>query len=688
MSAYLKQRFAAIPNNVWFVLLTLACLMPFLDKAFHIDDTLFLRAAQQIQNHPADFYGFSMNWFGTTQPMIENFDNPPLACYYIALVAAAFGWSETVLHLSFLLPAAMVILGILSLAKYHCSRPAVAAIIALTMPVFIISSTTLMCDVLMLAFWIWTIVFFERGLQCGGIRFFFLSGFLGGMAVLTKFSGIALIPLLAVYGLHRTRRHGWWLVALFVPLLLAGACEWITYSLYGKGLFLTAAGVSSKSKGHGGSFLERCIVGISFVGGCFLPLLLFIPYLWSAKRIITGLCLLLPCLLVFPRLGKYSLLWNVDGTPDWLLFVQSVLFLIGGVHVLLLAASDVWSHRSPSSLLLLLWTFGIFTFAAGLNWSINGRSILPMLPAVAILIVRRLDRQFACATVQRRWWPLWPVLPGIAISLGLARADVDLAKTGRLAAAELFARYRTTENKLWFEGHWGFQYYMEQRGAKALERDFALPKKGDIVVVPSEAVNTFDLSTDLVRLLDTLEYRPNTFCSTMSLSAGAGFYAATAGPFPFSLGRIDPERFYIFQVVETMEAARKASGGMSRTGAVAQQFELERRALECEAAIRHNPNHENAHLQLARFLAARSKFQEAGNQFSEVLRINPQNGEAHFEFATLLVQLKKRDDAVSHYRAAVQLMPDNIRASEALSKFLAANKDLPGSASEKTNFLK
>ena len=138
----------------------------------------------------------------------------------------------------------------------------------------------------------------------------------------------------------------------------------------------------------------------------------------------------------------------------------------------------------------------------------------------------------------------------------------------------------------------------------------------------------------------------------------------------------------MFQVIETLEGAYKARGGVSKTGAVAQQFELERRALECEVAIRHNPNHENAHLLLARFLAARKKAREAGNQFSEVLRINPKNGEAHFEFATLLAQLNKRDDALSHYRAAVHLMPDNIHASEALSKFLAANKDLSGTDAE------
>ena len=38
-----------VPPLMWLLVLTAACLLPFVKKAFHIDDTLFLRAAEQIQ---------------------------------------------------------------------------------------------------------------------------------------------------------------------------------------------------------------------------------------------------------------------------------------------------------------------------------------------------------------------------------------------------------------------------------------------------------------------------------------------------------------------------------------------------------------------------------------------------------------------------------------------------------------
>ena len=63
------------------VLVTVACLGPFVGKAFHIDDPLFLWTAKQIQARPFDFYGCTVNWYGFEMPMTAATQNPPLAGY-------------------------------------------------------------------------------------------------------------------------------------------------------------------------------------------------------------------------------------------------------------------------------------------------------------------------------------------------------------------------------------------------------------------------------------------------------------------------------------------------------------------------------------------------------------------------------------------------------------------------------
>src|ERR1043166_8185327 len=78
-------------------------LLPFINKAFHIDDTLLLVMARRVQSHPFDPYGMNYNWHGTPQSMWFDLQNPPLTSYLQAAVTAlAGGQVEWVLHLAFL----------------------------------------------------------------------------------------------------------------------------------------------------------------------------------------------------------------------------------------------------------------------------------------------------------------------------------------------------------------------------------------------------------------------------------------------------------------------------------------------------------------------------------------------------------------------------------------------------------
>src|SRR5215510_1794322 len=117
----------------------IAVLVPFLNKAFHIDDPLFLWMAQQISVNPADPYGFAVNWYTTSQPMFSIMQNPPLTSYYMALMASFLGWSEPAMHGAFLVPAVAAVLGTFLLARRLCNSPLLAALLLLFTPVFLVS---------------------------------------------------------------------------------------------------------------------------------------------------------------------------------------------------------------------------------------------------------------------------------------------------------------------------------------------------------------------------------------------------------------------------------------------------------------------------------------------------------------------------------------------------------------------
>jgi 4-amino-4-deoxy-L-arabinose transferase-like glycosyltransferase len=523
---------------------TVILLLPFVGKAFHIDDPLFLKAANHIRSNPLDFYGFRVNWYGTEQPMWEVTKNPPLGSFFLALAAGLGGWSEIALHLAFLLPAVAAALGTLLLARRFCTRPVVATLAAIATPAFLVSSTNVMCDVLLVALWVWAIELWIRGLERGRPSLLVLSGLLIALAALTKYFGVALVPLLFVDGLARTRRPGWWAAVLLVPIVaLAGYQIW-TRNLYGRGLLSDAAAYSTLIRFRSGPVLSAKIVtGLSFAGGCLAPVIFFAPWLWRARTIaLLSVCGVL--LVVAARLGLPAKTLGVTGAGS---LVQLTLFGLAGAGVVALAAEDVWPRRDADSILLCLWIFGTLLFAVLFNWAVNARSLLPAAPALGILIARRLERRPSLLR-GGRLLPAAPLAAATALSLAVAWADWRLADAGRTAAALLSASGNPV-GTLWFEGHWGFQHYMEARGARALDWRRSHLGRGDRVAIPIDNTNLVALPADAVVHCAVQDFPVLPFLATLSPPLRAGFYLDEWGPLPFAFGRVSPERYVLLDVV-------------------------------------------------------------------------------------------------------------------------------------------
>src|SRR5213592_4224630 len=180
------------------VIAVIAASVAFLNTAFHIDDTLFLWMAQQVSQHPADPYGFFVNWYGSAMPMFSVMQNPPLNAYYMALAASFFGWSELAMHGAFLFPAVVAVLGTFFLAQRLSGSPLLGALLVLFTPVFLVSATTVMCDVWLLALWVWSVHCWLRGLEeRHSYWLLLLASLLAAAAALTKYFGVSLVPLLA-----------------------------------------------------------------------------------------------------------------------------------------------------------------------------------------------------------------------------------------------------------------------------------------------------------------------------------------------------------------------------------------------------------------------------------------------------------------------------------------------------------
>ncbi len=572
-SAPFLRSWSSIHSYILLTALTILSLLPFLGEAFHVDDTLFLFAAKQIVQHPADPYGFQLVWNKKLERMSDVTMNPPLACYYAAFTGRIAGWSEQALHIAFLLPTLAVVLGTYRLAR-RCTRfPLLAALATLLTPGVLVSATSVMCDTMMVALWIWAAILWIEGLDPVKPVYLLAASFLIAASAMTKYFGIALIPLLLVYSVVRLRRMGWWAAYFAIPILTLIGYEFWTAQLYGRGLIAEAAQFAGAQREfQQGSTLVHGLVSLSFAGGCALTALMLTPLLWRGKQIlaaaaataVAALALTFNWLNYGARVGGPKAAQSI--MEHWpLISFQLTLCILSGVVILAMAVADLWTHKKDAeSWLLALWVVGTWIFAGFLNWTVNARSVLPLIPAAGILIFRRLERQPRIFT---RRATVAAIALGMVVaaflSFWITAADAAWANSARDAADRIYQNTQAERGTLYFAGHWGFQYYMEAKGFTPGDEENSPFRDGDLIILPAN--NTELIRPRPFRFIgqQNLELLQGELATTMNSALGAGFYSSYWGPLPFAFGRVPAEVYRIGHIVSLrrQDAAGKNEAG-------------------------------------------------------------------------------------------------------------------------------
>ncbi len=507
-----------------------ALLLPFSDKALHVDDPFYLWVAEQIRAEPADFYGATVNWYGAEQSVAQVNQNPPLVSYYIALWSAALGTSERALHLTFLLPALALVLGVHALARRLGARPWLAALATLATPVALVSATTLMSDVPMLALYVWAVFFWTRGVDEASARDCWIAAGLAALCALTKYFGATLVPLLAAHALI-ARARPVALVPLALPVAALVAWEVVTTAMYGAPQLRAAADFALREGGGGGL---RWALGAVFAGGGCATLALFAPFLATRRMLAAGGA---------AALALGGALAALDSAGSLATRLHVAAFGAAGAALAKVAASELLARRDAANALLALWSGGTVVFAVALNWTTNGRALLPLAPPLALLVARRIAR------VRNPWLAPRPARLAVALgaaaalSLVVAQGDAASAAAARDAARLIHERYAAA--RIWFVGHWGFQHYMQRRGARPVDFRRSEISAGDVIVVPELGHRARWPADGTYDALERIAVPQEALAATMG--DGAGFYAAVFGPLPYRLGRPSPQVYDVLR---------------------------------------------------------------------------------------------------------------------------------------------
>lgn len=234
--------------------------------------------------------------------------------------------------------------------------------------------------------------------------------------------------------------------------------------------------------------------------------------------------------------------------------VQTVIWAAGGIAIIALVIADLYQRRDVIAGLLFCWAMGVFVFAVFLNWTVNARSLLPMAPVAGILLARRLDKT---AFSPQKMAAIVPscLAAGSVLALLVAHSDFMLAVAARESAEKTMATYGPQNGRIWFSGHWGFQFYMEQLGAIEVDFKHSPLRAGDVIALPLNNDSSLSLDPGGVILLAPVFVSQGNMVTTMNRQAGAGFYAASFAPLPFSFGDIPPEKISIYEIMPRVPAA-------------------------------------------------------------------------------------------------------------------------------------
>ena len=469
------------PAGLAIIVLALLAWLPFLNQAFTIDDTNFLAMAAHVWPRPLRLYDFRINWLGEEQRAFDILANPPLGPWYLALVSRVARGREWVFHLSYWPFLVLTLAGAYRLGRRFAREqgPLWTMLWTAAAPGLVVAGHAVMSDLPLLACYVLGAALTIDAFDQDKPGFAMGAGFFAGLSALCRYSGMTIIPLLLLYALLNRVRVRLSLPALAAALVPIGAWTIASYEVYGRVHWLTMAGFEGQALAAG-DIVQKLFYQLTCLALVIAPAPLIVLMsdqgLRKSTRIGVGMGAFLAAGLVLqPWLPHIR-------TAGSVVLLGAGMAGAGAIGVVIARAihsgnaAPVWRVRNSDQadeFFLGCWILGILSFNLYLVFASVRYTLLLLVPTVLLL-----QRVFTAPLRARRVrWPATAVSFVLAILLSVS--DQQLAGLYRDYAATLPAAAQSR----WFTGHWGWQYYMERMGAKAVSRSSAL-KPGDEIVTP------------------------------------------------------------------------------------------------------------------------------------------------------------------------------------------------------------
>jgi 4-amino-4-deoxy-L-arabinose transferase-like glycosyltransferase len=483
----------------------LALLLTFLNalKPVVIDDACYLSFAREFAAHPDAPYAFRFHWFQYERDAFTILA-PPVLPYYLAGAILLFGDSPLICKLALFPIVWLFTASLFALCDRIARRRRIPLIVLTALSPLFLTSLNLMLDVPAMAFGLAAVALFLRAVDRGSILTAAAAGVMAALAAETKYTGMTAVPTMFLAGaIYAWRLRSWKPLALAlaastIAAVLFVACELAIAASdpLGRSHFLFHIGLQSPPDV---SWKKKLKAKLELTWGFFGNLgglspgivLLALAGLgtprWTqsaaAGFFVAGYLALALVPESLQVLGR-----NADGTPSLefsaIVFgafaVVSVAAFVAVVCRLTFARQRV--RFDPADVFLIMWLLGELLAYFVLSPFAAVRRLMGFLTVLTLVIGRLLAK--APRTERTRAMIDFAVWFGVLLGAFYwvvedreSRVEPRAVERARMVIGE-------RGGTVWYVGHWGFQYYADRLGWKALDPERSLLKAGDWLVAP------------------------------------------------------------------------------------------------------------------------------------------------------------------------------------------------------------
>ena len=470
-----------------------------------VDDTAYVTFAGQIAAHPLDPYGGTLFWYAEPQPANEIL-LPPVLPYWLALGQTLFGDQLFALKLWMFPFALMFAVSLDALLRRFADAVRVPVLVAVVLGPAVLPMVNVMLDVPATALGLAAVAMFARGDRTGYGRAV-LAGVLAGLAAQTKYTMLTVPAVLVWFGLL----HGRWrqaLVGFAVMAMVFVGWEAVVRAEYGVSHFEYHLNEQRETTDY---FVRQTYpepttadyvrYRIAEKWRLFAPMIGYLGWLGVGVAGFAALALRVPRAVVlagavvavagFVAVGfipaSEGVLVGPRGDPK--LGLATAVFNTLGAAVGFLVLANVGRlllGRRPDAAAWFLAGWLAIELAGyfALTPFPGGRRVISLVVVGSLVVARSLALRLADAPHLR---PAVGGCAAFAVIAGAMLFDVDYRDSLPERHGAAWAADRVGDPgpaTVWYNGHWGFQYYCERNGMRPVVPDVSELRAGDWLVYP------------------------------------------------------------------------------------------------------------------------------------------------------------------------------------------------------------